>query len=147
MIVVLTEITVVEVWWKLIMIEAYGMSFCVFCWHPEAVCNGTLSEWVNVIVTVYWHKHYPHTQGQRSAKLALWSEESPQIEKVAQGSKVLLESDLPFCKRNLEKFSLGRTHTHSLTPLTNQCWDLLCKVKTEFWDSVRMSVSSLFFSF
>lgn len=99
-----------------------------------------------------------HTQGQRSAKLALWSEESPQIEKKAQGSKVLLESDLPFCKRNLEKFSLGRTHTHthihshthSLTPLTNQCWDLLCKVKTEFWvsfSSVKMSVFSLFFFF
>lgn len=51
---------------------------------------------------------HTHTQDKRSAKL-----ESPQIEKVAQGSKVLLESDLPFCKRNLEKFSLGWTHTHT----------------------------------
>lgn len=151
-----TVIAVDKVWWKLIIIEAYGMPFCEFCWHPEAACNGSVSEWVNVIVTVCWHKHYlnlsthTHTHSQHGAKLALWSLESPpQVEKVEQGRKVLLKSDLPFCKRNLEKFSLGRTHTHTLTPLTNQCWDLLCKVKTEFWDSfgsVKMSVFSFFIS-
>ncbi len=136
---------------KWIIIEAYGMPFCEFCWNTGAACKWMSKCDRHCLQTqTLPSPQYTHTHSPRSAKRALWSVDSPpQVEKVEQGSKVLLKSDLPFCKRNLEKFSLGRTHTHTLTPQTNQCWDLLCKVKTEFWDSfssVKMSVFSFFIS-
>lgn len=80
-------------------------------------CNGTLNEWVNVIVTVYWHKHYLHTH--KASAVPNWYSDlrsPPRLRRRHRGAKCFLNLICPSVRETLRSSVwVGHTHTHTFT--------------------------------